>query len=164
MIFILQIIMLSIFLTILHEVGHLLASKMLRLKLQGFGIKFKPIPHFFVAIKYPKSKTKHYLYLFSGFVTYLILLIITFSSGLFKYKVILFAFAWQAIIETNPFYSDFVISKIVQRNYAKMKIKKKINYPDQYRRLYNEYMYSNTWYFHFILWTFFVFGIINLIH
>ena len=66
----------SFILVIMHELGHLASAKLLKLKIQGFGYQIRPLPSFFVSVERCKSKWKNLIYLLSGnIITLLVLLV-----------------------------------------------------------------------------------------
>ncbi len=78
------------------------------------------------------------------------------------YKPLLIAFGLQLAIETNPVYSDFVIlgiNDIVGREIRRTKAP----YKEVYSSVYSNYIYSASWYLHFILWSALVVLVINFL-
>ena len=150
MINIIQIIILVLVLMILHEVGHVIAAKILDLEVYQVGVCWKPYPHFFVAAEWPQTEKQRLIYLFSGSLVTVILFILASLFHFFYMRSLYHAFAIQLLIETNPFYSDFTIASIT---------KSKLNDPHQHQltnSLYQDqlstYLFSRKWYIHFIIW------------
>lgn len=45
-----------------HELGHIISAKLLQLSIQKIGFRLKPYPHFFVAVKWPRTKLQKFIY------------------------------------------------------------------------------------------------------
>lgn len=133
----------SFILVIMHELGHLASAKLLKLKIQGFGYQIRPLPSFFVSVERCKSKWKNLIYLLSGnIITLLVLLVINCK---FKewWGMITIPFYLQIIGEYNPFYSDLVL--ILSNIYIKERnVKDSIN---SYYRSYRFLMLLTLWLF-----------------
>lgn len=138
-------------LILLHELGHVTCAKILGQKIRGVGITRKPYPHFYVAIDWPRDTQKKFIYLFSGFTMYLLLVLVAAFTGLFQYKIIQLAFIFQFLIETNPMYSDFTIAHITNDS-AFNKVTSKKEYSSLYKSKYEAYLFSKNWYLHFTIW------------
>lgn len=154
----LQILSFQIILLILHELGHIVTAKILRLQIFNIGFLFKPYPHFYVAIKWPKRKLQKYLYLFSGTFITLCLFFISLYFNFFDNKYLYWTFMIQFIIELNPFYSDFTIAIVYGKESSKSQIK---SYADNYDTQFKKYQFSFNWYIHFIIWTLIIFTFIK---
>lgn len=124
-------ILVVIILTSLHELGHVAVAKWYGLALQKVGFTLVPTPHVFVEVDMPKRDQEKYLFLLAGTLTTLLFCGLAYFLGWFQYLFIAFAFAFQIIVETNPFYSDFTIITGLERD---------------------EYLFSSKWYIHFMLW------------
>lgn len=140
---------------VFHESSHIISARMMGLKLYQIGFKFKPLPHFSVKAERPHAAYKKYIYQFSGFFCTLVLLTIASLNHFWENKQLYWAFVIQLIIETNPFYSDFVISIIDKKN---SKYKKPMNHGV----ILKTYFFSPLWYLHFIIWTIFIILLFNL--
>lgn len=149
--------------TILHELGHVICSLSLKLKITDMGFAYKPFPHFYVSVKWPYKTYQKVLYLFSGFFVYLIILslFLIFYSCNITNDIIKYALFLQLIIETNPIYSDFVIVQLVKKIY--MKSKNSTNFKSIYKEAYTQHLFSKFWYLHFFLWTLIVFSLIKMV-
>ena len=104
---------------LLHELAHVITIKSLNLSIYNVGIKLKPIPHFFVEFMWSRKQKENNLILLSGTLCTLTLFGLSFIFNFFNNKILMNSFLFQLVIETNPFYSDFV-SVIV--------LNKKLNY------------------------------------
>lgn len=153
-------VLLAVFITI-HELGHIAAAKALNLYLQKVGFSMKPFPHVFVNVAWPKKKKERTVYLMSGFITIVTLLILALLFDITS-KPLLIAFGIQLVIETNPVYSDFVIINLTEKVSAEI-ARSRQPYKTVYQRIYSDYLYSPAWYVHFILWVVFIVLIVQLI-
>ncbi len=153
-------VFLGIFLTI-HEIGHVAAAKMMNLHLKKVGFSKFPFPHIFVEVVWPQKKSERIIFLLSGFFTIISLFLIIMFVGI-DYKPLLVAFGLQLAIETNPVYSDFVILGINDKVGSEVR-RTKAPYKEVYNRVYSNYIYSTSWYLHFILWSALVVSVINFL-
>jgi len=155
-----QILIFVIILIILHEFGHVIAAKILKLEIQKIGFKIKPFPSFFVAVKWPTKEIEKYIYLFSGTFVTVILFITAFIFNFGDNKYLYSAFIIQLINETNPLYSDFTIAIVNKqiKNYENFKK----SHADYYKEQFSKYLFSTKWYIHFVLWTLIIFLLFNL--
>ncbi len=156
------IIALTIF-HVFHEIGHILCAKLLKFKIKKIGFALKPIPHTFVHVYSNNSKVnnlKRKVYYLSGFFVYISLLVLFVASSkyqswvLLQYKSIVYAFFIQFMIETNPFFSDFVLLQL--DNYIQNKLKAsnyRVSFRDAHKQAFSLHQFSKNWYIHFILWT-----------
>lgn len=133
------VIILIIILIILHEVAHYLSAKLMHLKIHRAGFKLVPLPHCFVEIEEVKG-WKLYAFLYAGFSMTLTLFLIALYYNFWSVKQVCWAFLIQIIIETNPFFSDFVISFLYKKNMP-------------HNLIYKKYLFSTKWYVHFLLWS-----------
>ncbi len=145
---ILQIILFFIILTVFHELGHIISARILNLSISKIGLQLKPYPSAFVAVKWPKSKIKKNIYLFSGTFITLCLFSTSFFFNFFDNTFLYLAFCFQLIAETNPFYSDFTIA-IVTNKHSEKQTK---SYIEFYKEQFSKYQFSLIWYLHFISW------------
>lgn len=152
MFFYLEIIFFLFLLMLLHELGHVIAAKYLGLSIKKIGIQKKPYPHFFVAVSWPYSNKAKNIYLFAGIVFTLSLFLFSLTFNFFNLRSLFIAFILQIIIETNPFYSDIIISVI--SNSKKLKYGK--SYGIDYKKEFSNYQFTRKWYTHFVLWTFLI--------
>ncbi len=153
-------VLLAVFITI-HELGHIAAAKVLNLYLQKVGFSMTPFPHVFVNVAWPKKKIERTVYLMSGFITIITLLLLALLFGMTS-KPLLIAFGIQLVIETNPVYSDFVIINLTEKVSAEI-ARSRQPYKTVYQRIYSNYLYSPAWYIHFVLWVVFIVLIVQLI-
>lgn len=146
---------------LLHEVGHVIAAKALNLTIERIGFSIKPVPRFYVSIidnNIPANK--RLIYLLSGNLSTLLLFLVFLFSGIGS-KSLYYAFSFQLVVETNPFYSDYVIafiSYIYRKDFRAFHIKRKYNAEAQasafsIEDFKNQYMFGKQWYLHFILWS-----------
>lgn len=155
---ILQILFFQITLYILHELGHIVTAKILKLQIFNIGFLFKPFPHIYVAIKWPKNHWHKYIYLFSGTFITLCLFFISLYFDFFDNKYLYWAFMIQFIIELNPFYSDFTIAFVSKKKYSEKQMK---SYANNYNTQFKKHQFSFNWYIHFVLWTLIIFTFIK---
>ena len=147
------IILILLFTLLLHEFGHYLSAKIQGLIVDKFSFSLKPIPHLYVSIIDNKiSLRKRILFLLSGNMIIILSFLIFLLSG-FECKYIYYAFAYQIILDTNPFFSDYVITiisylykKEIYHSFIENKMEVDIN------NLKKKYMFSPIWYIHFVLW------------
>ena len=136
-----------IVLIILHELGHMMMAKLLGLHITKVGFQWAPYPHAFVSIVSSENIYKNSLYLLAGTFTTLCLLATSWTFNFWNHPSLLYAFAFQIILETNPFYSDFTIIQSYLKN-------KKNPAPNT-----NDHFFTTSWYLHFIIWTILLFQI-----
>jgi hypothetical protein len=155
---VLHILLFQVILYILHEIGHIVTAKTLKLKIFNIGFLLKPYPHIYVAIKWPKNHLQKYVYLFSGTFTTLCLFIVALYFNFFDNKYLYWAFMIQFIIELNPFYSDFTIAFVTSKESSKNRMK---SYANNYNTQFKKYQFSLNWYIHFTLWTLIIYVFIK---
>ncbi len=147
-------------LLVIHELGHVIAAKILGLNILKVGFTLKPVPHAYVKVDWPKKRNERTIFLLSGFAINLILLALSFLSGI-SFKPLLLALCIQMVIETNPIYSDFVIINLANRASSEVR-KTRSSYSVVYQKLYKEYMHSSKWYLHFGVWVLIIIALINI--
>lgn len=143
---------------LLHELGHILAAKVVGLNVNKVGFQSKPYPHFYVAAQWPRNRRERYIYLLSGMAVTLIFFATCLFFDMFYWDSLYIAFAIQISLETNPFYSDITI--LLVTNQSKLRYGK--GYGFNYTRLFADFQFSNLWYIHFALWTFLILFLIKL--
>lgn len=144
---------------VLHEIGHIITAKLLKLSIEKIGFEFRPFPRFYVAIiAHKMTLTQRIIFLLSGNIVTVSLFIVFIVLNV-NCQVLYYLFAFQIIIETNPIYSDYVVAIIsylyrdeYRKYYTVTKYKgsdtEKMN-PDRFKE---NYMFSLIWYSHFIAW------------
>jgi hypothetical protein len=145
---------------ILHEAGHIVGAMLLRLKITKIGISKAPLPHFYVAVRWPYDATNRTLYLLSGFMTFCVaasVVLLFFDSK----PAIVDAIIIQLAIETNPFYSDFIILLLSGSAQKEMR-SPKFNYRAEFQKAHSNFLYSPKWYAYFIVWSLTLFYLIKL--
>jgi hypothetical protein len=149
--------LLLLFVVLLHESGHYIAAKLQGLIVDKFSFSLKPLPHFYVSIiDYKISMRERILFLLSG--NFIILLIfVTFILSGINYKYLYYAFVYQIIVDTNPFYSDYVVAIIsysYRKWFRKQHIENDINTTGDMTidNLKDIYMFSPIWYLHCLIW------------
>jgi hypothetical protein len=152
------VFLLVISLLIFHELGHVVAAKIMGLEIKKIGVSLKPYPHVFVAVEWAREKLKRYIFLFSGTTVTITLFFISIAFNFFELQYLLYAFIFQLIIETNPFFSDFAIA-IVTNIAEKQKITIDENY---FQKVYAKYVFSFGWYLHFGIWIILILLLMNL--
>jgi len=139
---------------IIHEIGHVIAAKMMGIPIQKIGASLSPYPHFYVSVSWPHSKLKKYTYLFAGMaLTWLIFALVQINAH-WGIKSLLYGLIAQIIIEMNPFHSDIIIAIVTNR-----KAFRKSGYQDFksiYKTELEAYHFSALWYLHFSLWMFII--------
>lgn len=145
----------------LHELGHILTAKALHLRISKIGFTLKPFPHVFVKIEWPRKKNQRTLFLMSGFLAILCLIVLVLLLGV-SFKPLLIALCLQIIIETNPIYSDFVIINIVDKVAGEVRKTRK-PYTKVYNSIYTQYLFSAKWHLHFLVWVIIVITVLNVI-
>jgi len=120
-----------------HELGHVIAAKFLRLRIITIGFRKNPIPFPYVEVERTLDMRKTTIFYFAGIaVTIVLFAAFSLTNQFWGLKFLYYAFCTQLILETNPFYSDFVIYYLIQkRTYD-----------------YKSYLYTPIWYIHFSLW------------
>jgi len=142
---------------LMHEFGHFIAAKLQSLSVDKFGFSLKPLPHFYVSIiENNITLRQRILFLLGGNLMVLFLFTCFLLSG-FDNRYVYYILAYQIIIDTNPFYSDYVVIIISflfrklfkENNYSRFKNEiERLNI----NTLKENYMFSLTWYTHCILW------------
>lgn len=148
-------------LILLHELGHVAAAKLLGIPIDRVGVSAFPVPHFYVAIQWPRATRDRNIYLLAGFLVYLIILLFCLINGFFDSRALIIALGIQAIIETNPIYSDFIIIKVIEEVYQKIRGRR--NYRTIFREVYDKYLFSKGWYLHFGVWCVVLISVISII-
>ena len=92
----------------LHELGHIIAAKLMKLEIEKVGFTWKPVPHPYVSVLNVKSDKQRILFLIAGPIITLSIFILLFAFGQLSREVVYAAIVFQLILDTNPFYSDFV--------------------------------------------------------
>ena len=141
----------------LHELGHVVAAKVLDLSIEKVGFSLKPWPHPFVAVRNVSDGYRKVVFLSAGLGCTLLLFAIAFASGMLRIPFVYYAFCAEIILETNPFYSDFTTmfnsteqhSKNYQAYYQQGTAK---NYRASAVHFESSYYFSLRWYVHLFLW------------
>lgn len=144
-----------------HELSHIFTAKVCGMKINKIGFTVKPLPHIYVAVTENNlSVLRKTLFMLCGNVTTIVIFIT--SILLFDIpKAVYYAFAFQLIIEMNPFYSDYslLFSYIKANSILKTTFIQNRKYPTQkeinliYKKVNQEYLYSRDWYLHLFVWT-----------
>jgi Zn-dependent protease len=151
-IFILKVAVLLLLLIVAHELGHVICARLLGLKIKNVGFTLIPFPHVYVAVRWPRENRKRLIYLFSGFMVYLLIFIFCWINGFFGSQALIYALGIQALIETNPVYSDFVIAQTMNNTWKKVKKQGK-SYKRAAQTSLKNHLFSSKWYIHFSVWT-----------
>ena len=140
----------------MHETGHYIAAKIMRLPIENVGFKLKPFPSFYVSIvdiNIPIKKKV--IFLLGGNFMTVLLFIVTLLLNL-DWKIIYMAFAIQITNELNPFFSDYqalLFSMTNKKEIRQCILENPENSEKSVKDLYNEkYFLSTVWLIHFILW------------
>lgn len=146
-----------------HEIGHLLCAKLFKFRIIKIGFALKPIPHTFVHVSINNSKVnnlKRKIYYLSGFFVYISLLVVFVASTnyygwvLLQYESIVYAFFIQFTIETNPYFSDFVLLQLDNDIQNKLKAGKyRVSFKAVHKQAFSLHQFTKNWYIHFTLWT-----------
>ncbi len=158
---VLHICLYTLILTLLHEIGHVIAAKILRLKINKIGFSIRPFPHIFVAVRWPFKYGQSLIYLFSGFAMYAFIFIVCWANDFFNNSAILYALLIQVIIETNPFYSDFIICQVIKPFFT-VHSTHPINNAS-YMIHYKQYLFGKRWYIHFTGWVILLISVMDKI-
>lgn len=161
---VLQIIIVLFFVQlfiVLHELGHWLAARIMKLTVLRVGFTLKPYPHFFVAVVWPTDRQKRIVFLFAGFSVFILLLAVALPFNFFNYTYLYYAFCIQAAIETNPFYSDFTIAQVTT-NTSFIQKNRHRGAARVYKELHKQYMFTGRWYLHFVIWLMVILAFIKL--
>lgn len=152
-----------------HELSHILAAKVLNLKIEKVGFALRPLPHPFVSITSVEERYKKVIFLAAGAFSTFLFFILSYFIGIINISVVYYALSFQLIIETNPFYSDFITMFNTEdqnnMNYKHYYSGSKVN-AEQARKEYiqqvkqqnsntNRY-YTLQWYVHFFMWLFLI--------
>lgn len=147
-------------LLVLHEVGHIIAAKTLHLSIEKISFSWKPVPRMFVSIIDNNIPTRRRLiYLLSGtlMTSFLFLVFYILKKPIHS---LYYAFAYQLIVETNPFFSDFVVAIISYKSrkefsaeFFKSKYSKQPVTEDNIKLFTGKHMFSWVWYVHFLIWS-----------
>ena len=144
----------------LHELSHIFIAKICRIKIRNIGFNWKPLPHVYVSVfDNGLSLIKRVLFMLSGNVT-TITLFVLFVLNFDIHIAIYYAFAFQLIIEMNPFYSDYSLLFTFLKVSSKLKKAFTINkkYPSRedvnfvYKQENLNHLYSKEWYVHLFIW------------
>ncbi len=106
-------------LTLFHELGHVVSAFLLRLRIYNVGIAMFPYPHPYVKVEHTDKRTHRYIFYYAGIGMTVLLLIVSYLTGLLSYKMIYYAFAIELIIELNPFHSDIFLVHAEAEDYGK---------------------------------------------
>jgi len=155
MIWLIPILLLIV--VLMHEFGHFIVAKLQRLPVDKFGFSLKPLPHFYVSIiENNITMRQRILFLLGGNLMVLLLFTCFLLSG-FDHRYIYYILVYQILIDTNPFYSDYVVI-IVSFLYRKLfrasyyTRSRKENQELNINEIKDRYMFSPVWYLHCILW------------
>ncbi|RAK68044.1 site-2 protease family protein [Hymenobacter edaphi] len=130
----------------IHESGHVLAAKLLGLRVTKVGILTKPIPHPYVAIRWSPVRWKVLIFFFVGValtLTQFALLLGT--TRFFDQRYVYLGFCAQLVLETNPVYSDFTLAKQFVSGQGRQATD----------------MFSLRWYVHVTLWLLLIIGLFS---
>lgn len=142
---------------LLHESGHYAFAKLQGLMIDKCGFIFKPIPHFYVSVVDRKiSMRQRILFLLGGNIFVLIIFVVFLLSGGHS-KYVYYIFVYQIIVDTNPFYSDYVIaimSYVYRNQFTKHYVESERTEEKQMNidKLKDVYMFCPLWYLHCLLW------------
>ncbi len=135
---------------LMHEMGHLVAAKVLRLPTRGLRFAMRPIPHLYVSVSYYRlTLRRQVLFLLSGSVLVVVMLIAFATLG-HPYRDVHLALSIQTIVDTNPFFSDYVVSImscLYRREFSQTGANEVV-----LRELKERYFFSPVWYIHFVTW------------
>lgn len=144
----------------LHELSHIFIAKVCRIKIRNIGFNWNPLPHVYVSVfDNGLSLIKRVFFMLSGNITTIILFVL-FVLNVDILKAIYYAFAFQIIIEMNPFYSDYSLLFTFLKVSSKLKkvFTKNKKYPtiEDVNVIYKQenlnHLYSKEWYAHLFIW------------
>ena len=148
----------------------------MNLRIEKAGFAYKPFPRFYVSIidnGIPFKKRSWFL--ISGNLMTIVLFII-YLSFFNRYDIVYYAFSYQLIVETNPFYSDYttiIFSYLYKDDFIKQFDNRSPSGRDQVETGYKEnykdkYLFGKFWYLHFTVWGIFIVcllsPVINTLH
>jgi len=153
----------------MHETGHYVAAKVMKLRIEKAGFTYKPFPRFYVSIiDNGISFQKRGWFLISGNLMTFVLFFI-YLSLFSRYDIVYYVFSYQLIVETNPFYSDY--TTIIFSYFYKDDFKRQFeiqsspdsdqtdkDYKENYK---NKYLFGKLWYLHFLVWGIFIIGLLS---
>lgn len=156
-----QILFFSLIIIILHELGHYVVLKLFKIPIYSIGISPKPLPHFYIRYKWPTSIVKHCLVILSGSITTILgSIILLLLDDYHTLRLIFVAYFFQFMCETNPFFSDFVFAYAICKNKIGDSSPRGLVI---YHSLIKKHMFSLAWYIHFVLWSFLIISLIQMI-
>lgn len=135
---------------LMHEMGHLVAAKVLGLPTRGLRFAMRPIPHLYVSVSYYRlTLHRRVIFLLSGSALVVVMLIAFATLGR-PYRDAHLALSIQTIVDTNPFFSDYVVaimSCLYRREFSQTEDSEIV-----LRELKERYFFSPVWYIHFVAW------------
>ena len=138
--------LIMVLLTALHEGSHILAAKLCNLRIHEVGFRMRPLPHPYVMVRWSNNRWHRRIFLYAGFASTFLLFLISWSFGFMGWSILMIAFGFQMLIETNPFYSDFTFFMVQER------VENRYD-PRAYSRAHKKFLFSRDWYIQFLLWT-----------
>ncbi len=147
---ILQSLLFFVLFLIIHELGHVIAAKLMAIPIQKIGASLSPYPHLYVSVSWPRSKLKKYIYLFAGMTLILLIFTIVRINGCWGIKSLSYGLIIQLIIEFNPFHSDVIIAILTNRKRFKKAVDQ--DFKSIYKTELEDYHFSALWYLHFSIW------------
>jgi hypothetical protein len=155
MFWIVPILLLSVLL--LHESGHYISAKLQGLVVDKFSFSIKPVPHFFVSVIDRRISMKQRIFFLIGGNIFILVTFISFILSGVSFKYLYYVFVYQIILDTNPFYSDYVVAimsysykKYFRKHYLDNGFKK--HKEMEINELKELYMFSPLWYIHCLVW------------
>lgn len=168
----LWVLLISGIILFLHEIGHVIAAKLMNMPIRKFSFSMRPFPRFYVSVVDRNiSLIKRIIYFLSGNLMTLSLFAICVCFQTAQTNLILYIIAIQILVETNPFLSDYssllfyiknrkAIDGIPVYIYNKQK-EEQINL--LMSNLKDSYFLSWIWSIHFVLWFFLIILILTLV-
>lgn len=143
----------------LHEAGHIIAAKLLKLRIDKIGFSYKPFPRFYVSIiDHKLTMNKRILFLLSGNAMVLAVFLIYMILGITN-KYIYYVIALQILIDTNPIYSDYVIAissyiykRHIRKRFFYMRVGNEESADAIREEIKEKYTFSLPWYCHVLVW------------
>lgn len=168
----LWVLLISSTILFLHEIGHVIAAKLMKMPIRKFSFSMRPFPRFYVSVVDRNiSLIKRIIYFLSGNFMTILLFAICVNFQTAQTDLILYIIAIQILVETNPFLSDYssllfyiknrkAIDGIPVYIYNKRQ-EEQINL--LMSNLKDSYFLSRIWCVHFVLWFFLIILILTLV-
>lgn len=166
------ILLISSTILFLHEIGHVIAAKLMNIPIRKFSFSMRPFPRFYVSVVDRNiSLIKRVIYFLSGNFMTISLFAICVSFQTTHTDLILFIIAIQILVETNPFLSDYSSLLFYIKNKKAIDSIPVYIYNKQQEdqinllmsNLKESYFLSRIWCIHFVLWFLLILLILTMV-